>query len=64
MMCMMAGGLGGIGGRSSDECQDSSPKTHPKGFKPPTPEVLQSHVCMWGSLVPQSLGVRLESERL
>ena len=63
MMCMMVGGLGGIGGRSSDESQDSSPKTHPKGFKPPTPG-FSKVMCMWGSLVPQSLGVRLESECL
>ena len=45
--------------------QDSSPKTHPKSFKPPTPEVFRSHVCtcMWGSLVLKLLGVRVEPER-
>lgn len=36
---LMVGGCGGGGGGgSSDESQDSSPKTHPKGYKPPSPQ--------------------------
>ena len=34
----MVGGAGGVGGRCSDESQDSSPKTYPKGFKPSSPK--------------------------